>query len=59
MSNGGVDNGTQWIGDDSATSNKGSESRWSGPVAQFGLIVARAFSHYSGVAGRRERVGVE
>ena len=35
------------------------EGRCSGSVVQFGLMAARAFSHHSGVAGRRERVGVE
>ena len=38
---------------------RAAEGRWSGPVAQFGLMAARAFSHHSGVAGCRERVGVE
>ena len=38
---------------------RAAERRWSGPVAQFGLMAARVFSHHSGVAGCRERVGVE
>ena len=38
---------------------RAAQGRWSGPVAQFGLMSARAFSHHSGVAGCRKRVGVE
>ena len=38
---------------------RAAEGTWSDPVAPFGLMAARAFSHHSGVAGCRKRVGVE
>ena len=59
---GRVDNGAQWMGDDSMTSNesRGRQMvRSCSTVTVIGLRQARALSHHSGVTGQSERVDNE